>query len=275
MLTPHGVSVSPRGNIIVADSGNHRIDIYRKDGTFVKAIGAVGTGPGQFNVNQSPMDVAVGPDGTIYATDWWGHRIERFSADGKFLSSWGHFATDGHYGFYGPRGIAVSKSGTVYVADTGNKQIAVFTKSGKFLFRFGGAGSSAGQFDEPSSVAVAPNGDVFVADMWNQRIQRFDPHGRYLGSWEVNAWASQSYSEPYITTFRSGNVAVTDPQSGRVLVFTPAGHALGAIYDPSIGQPIGIAATASDQIVVSDTTNSRVLILSTGRKAAGTTQPKP
>ncbi len=275
MLSPHGITVAPDGRILVADSGNHRVNVYLQNGQFVTSIGEAGTGSGQFNVNQSPMAVAVAHDGTIYVADWWGHRIERFSASGTFLSSWGHFATSGPYGFYGPRSIAVSKNGTVYVADTGNKQIAAFSKTGRFLFRFGGSGANAGQFDEPSAVAVGPKGDVYVADMWNQRIQHFDARGRFIGSWPVNAWAAQSYAEPYIAVLPSGRVAVTDPQNGRILVFTATGHPLGAIRDAAIAQPIGIAATRMGRLVVGDTTGNKLFVLAAGRKVTDARQPKP
>jgi uncharacterized protein (TIGR03663 family) len=261
LLNPRGVAIGPNGDIYVADAGNHRIDIFDPHGRFIRSFGSSGTGPGQFNPSQSPMAVAVASSGDIYVADWWGHRIERFNAQGHFLSAWGHFGTTGPYGFYGPRAVAIGRYGRVYVADTGNKRIAVFSPNGHFLFSFGSGGTGNGQFNEPSSVAVAPNGDVYVTDMWNQRIQRFDANGRFLQLWNVAAWASQAYEEPYSAVTPNGTLVVTDPQNQRLLEFSADGRPLGAVADNRMALPIGVAVESNGLLVTSDAIGNRLVVL--------------
>ena len=44
------------GNIIVADEDNHRVQVFRPDGTFVRSFGTQGSGAGQMSY---PIGVAV------------------------------------------------------------------------------------------------------------------------------------------------------------------------------------------------------------------------
>ena len=54
-LDPRGVAVNDEGNILVADSGNHRIQMFTNDGQFLTSVGTKGTGPLQFG---DPKDIA-------------------------------------------------------------------------------------------------------------------------------------------------------------------------------------------------------------------------
>ena len=47
-LDPKGVAVDDEGNILVADSSNHRIQKFTNDGQFLTSVGTKGTGPLQF-----------------------------------------------------------------------------------------------------------------------------------------------------------------------------------------------------------------------------------
>jgi len=265
LLDPHGITTGPNGDLWVADSGNHRIRVFSPYGRLIQSLGAPGVGPGQFNPDQSPMDVAVGPRGRIYAADWWSDRIEEFTGSGRFIRPWGTYGSRGGYDFYGPRSVAIGRHGDIYVADTGNRQIAVFSPSGRFLFRFGGSGDAPGRFDEPSAVVAGRDGDIYVADMWNSRIQRFDPRGHFLSSWSVPSWQSGSYQESYLAVMPNGDILATDPINGRVLEFTPDGRLVGAITNPALVEPIGVAAGSNGAVYVSDAADSDVLVLEHGR----------
>ena len=81
---PHGVRADPGPNgryVYVADSDNHRVQVFTKDGQFVRTLlgvtGQRGSGNHQLN---SPYDVYVepGPLGRLYVADSGNHRIEVF-----------------------------------------------------------------------------------------------------------------------------------------------------------------------------------------------------
>lgn len=47
MFTPQGIAVDAAGNLLVADSGNHRILRWSPNGTLLAVFGAAGEGNGE------------------------------------------------------------------------------------------------------------------------------------------------------------------------------------------------------------------------------------
>src|SRR5439155_1427221 len=70
---PSGVAVRPDGTILVADTGNNRIQLFDAKGSFLSAFGSEGSGDGQLS---GPTGVAVSPDGRILVADTGNHRIQ-------------------------------------------------------------------------------------------------------------------------------------------------------------------------------------------------------
>jgi DNA-binding beta-propeller fold protein YncE len=63
------------GTIVVAETLNHRIQVFNSAGTHQRTFGSVGSGNGQFIF---PIGVAVGPTGTIVVADSENDRIQMF-----------------------------------------------------------------------------------------------------------------------------------------------------------------------------------------------------
>ena len=128
---PVGIAVdSSSGNVYVADTANHRIQVFSSNGTFIiSEWGRFGGGNGSFN---HPQGIAVDQEGNVYVADTANNRIQVFSSNGTFISKWGRFggAGLGNDTLKFPADIAVdSSSGNVYVADTANNRIQVFSNS--------------------------------------------------------------------------------------------------------------------------------------------------
>ena len=139
--TPRNVAVGPDDSIYVADTGNHRIQVFDKEGKFILKWGSQGTGQGQFN---EPWGIAVAENGSVFVTDTWNHRIQMFSSIGQFQGEFGGFANvqqgdpQAEPGkFWGPRDIALDADGNVYVTDTGNKRVQKFTPHGRIFADLG------------------------------------------------------------------------------------------------------------------------------------------
>ena len=270
---PHGLAVASDGTLYVADSNNHRIQKFDRNGEFVMAFGGFSgantANPATGTLNE-PWGVAVGPDGSVYVADTWNHRVQKFDSAGEFVKAWGmpgqvEFGGQGGV-FWGPRDVAVDKNGRVYVTDTGNKRIQVFSSDGTFITQMGGPGVLPGQLDEPVGIAIDPStGNIIVADTWNQRIQVLTPDGVPVRQWEVRGWLDQSVTtKPYIAVDKNGNVYVADPTGFRVLVFGSDGTfklTFGDIGtdEKSFQSPIGIAVDDQGNVYVSDAGLSRVV----------------
>jgi sugar lactone lactonase YvrE len=108
---PSDVAVAENGDIFVADghggATNARVVKFSKDGTFIKAWGTKGSGPGEFNI---PHTIAFDSRGRVFVGDRGNNRIQIFDQDGKFLDEWKQFGR--------PSGIFIAKDDTIYVVDS-------------------------------------------------------------------------------------------------------------------------------------------------------------
>lgn len=169
--SPSGLAVDSRGNLFVADTGNHRIQKLSPQGRFLAAWGRRGAGPGEL---ESPAAVAVGPGDVVYVADRGNHRIQAFDPAGRLLRVWGSRGSENGQ-LQEPRGLAVDALGNVYVADTGNDRIQKFDPQGSFLAAAGCSGTGAGELREPVGIALDRDGYLYVVEAGNARIQKLGP----------------------------------------------------------------------------------------------------
>jgi DNA-binding beta-propeller fold protein YncE len=183
--------VDTSGNVFVADTGNHRIQEFKNDGSFVTTWGTKGTGIGQFD---RPSGIAVGSSGNVYVLDSGNNRVQKFQLASPcpkgteitsgvcFITKWGsHGSANGQFNF--SAGIDVDSSGNVFVADSYNNRIQKFKNDGTFLTKWGTFGNKEGQFKIPFGVAVDKSGVVFVVDVDNNRIEKFKNDGGNIRVW--------------------------------------------------------------------------------------------
>ena len=72
----------------VADTANHRIQVFSSNGTFISKWGKYGCRNGTL---RSPEGIAVDHDGNVYVADTANNRIQVFSSNGTFISKWGGY----------------------------------------------------------------------------------------------------------------------------------------------------------------------------------------
>ena len=242
---PTGLAVAPDGSLYSADARTHRILHLDGEGHVLHAWGTQGQSSegavaptGTFN---EPWGLAVGPDGSVYVADTWNHRIQKFDGTGRFLLAWGEpcIGCSGPYELFGPRDVAVSKSGLVLVSDTGNKRIVVYDQAGQYIGQAGGAGTGPGQFDEPVGLALDSGDHLFVADQWNRRVQVFAlaPDGSlaWQAAWPVDGWKTNTPEYKPFLCFCLGHIFLTDPETGSVQEYSPAGEKLRTYDINSLG----------------------------------------
>jgi sugar lactone lactonase YvrE len=249
--------------VVVADTGNHRVEAFSAGGSVNAVWGTAGRGgPGYVT---RPSGLAIDRSGNLFVADTWAHRIEELSGSGAYLAQWGRIiartnlaapgAGQGQFSF--PRGVAFDRTGgNVWVADQNNHRIQVLTTTGSWLATYGGptAGTALGQFNFPRAVTVANNGDVYVADTGNNRVQKRDASG----SWSLVPIGTTLDTPSAIAVDGSGTLFVAD----RTRVLRVEGGTATPI-DPPTGSfdRVGGLHVTGTKLYVSDTGNSRVLRL--------------
>jgi len=191
---PEGIAVDNAGDIIVADTLNHRIRKIDRTGNVstLAGSGITGSANGQKTLAQFnfPYDVAVDGAGNVYVADGHAYLIRKIDNTGNVST----LAGDGTRGYADGRAtsakfsylskIAVDGAGNVYVADAGNNRIRKIDSTGNVSTLAGsgtegyadGYGISA-QFKWPNGVVVDGVGNVYVVDRGNNRIRKIS-HGQ-------------------------------------------------------------------------------------------------
>ena len=166
---PAGIAISPiTGQVYIADSGNHCIQVLNPNLTFSHSFGMVGSANGQFI---APRDIAIDRQGFVYVTDFGNHRIQKFTPSGKFVAQFG-WKGSGPGQLYMLHGITIDTAGTglVYVSEYGNHRVSVFTSDGVFVSSFGMKSSNIDQFNFPVGLRFDRKGFLYVCDGGNDRL---------------------------------------------------------------------------------------------------------
>lgn len=195
--SPRGLHVA-RGQLFVADSGNHAVRSIDLESGGVSTIAGTGelsrthieAGPATGTHLRSPWDVASINEITLVSMAG-SHQIWMIADGqiGRFAGSGSEGIVDGMPGeaaFAQPSGIDV-EGGSVWVADaeasairqislTG--EVAVRTHIGRGLFIFGDREGTAREtrLQHPLDVIAAAN-RILICDTFNHRIRMYDPEG--------------------------------------------------------------------------------------------------
>jgi DNA-binding beta-propeller fold protein YncE len=221
--SPTGIAVDGNGNILVADTGNGRIEKFSPTGAFLGSIGTKGSGYGQLG---APNGIAIDRAGNIYVAEADNHRVQKLASDGTFITEW----KGPDPGFYGPRRIAIGPDNSVYVVDQGRTRIVKFNPDGQLVAVWGSKGNGDGQFDDHTSVAVDPaTNKVYVADPIGRRIQIFDSTGKFLTKWSVPEWGSRHGFEDIAIDSKTGRLYASSANTNAVLIFDLNGARIGSL----------------------------------------------
>ncbi len=158
---PEGVAVAPDGRVIVTNTRNANLSVFR-DGKLERTVGGYGSRDGEF---ANPHDVEAAADGSIWVVDSGNDRVQVFDAGFKHRASIGPAMK-----MNSPKYVAFDAD-RVWVADEYNHRILMLDRQGKLLgvLGTGKRGRSATEFYKPEAVlARAPH--VWVIDTYNSRV---------------------------------------------------------------------------------------------------------
>ncbi|XP_004925174.2 RING finger protein nhl-1 isoform X2 [Bombyx mori] len=259
---PRGIAVGPDNTMVVADSSNHRVQVFDSNGIFIKEFGQYGSGEGEFDCLAG---VAVNRIGQYIIADRYNHRIQVFDPQGRFLRAFGSQGTgDGKFNY--PWGITTDALGFIYVCDKENHRVQVFQSDGTFVGKFGSFGAKLGQLEHPHYIAVSSTNRVLVSDSNNHRIQVFDVNGRVLSSFGEEGSEDGQFKFPRgVAVDDQGYIVVADSGNNRIQIFHPDGTFLRAFGSWGSGDGEfkgleGIAVMTGGNIIVCDRENHRVQV---------------
>jgi ABC-type Fe3+ transport system permease subunit/sugar lactone lactonase YvrE len=114
-----GVCVDSADQIFVADSCNHRIQVFSSDAKFLRAYGKAGELTGELSY---PYDICVDEQRRQYVCEFGNSRIQVFDRNDRALEIIGR-AGSAPGEFNNPWSIALDSKGNLYIADSRNDRV--------------------------------------------------------------------------------------------------------------------------------------------------------
>ena len=167
LFGPRDAAVDAAGQVWLTDTGNDRLQVFTLDGQFVRTVGSVGSGPGQFD---EPVGIDIGPDGAIYVADMYNRRVQVLNGDGSYRSE---FAVDGWGG--------TEVNDKPYLRVLSDGRVAAGVPSANLVRIYGADGSlsatispEAGPLDRPYGMVESADGKLWIAEGGAARLRLFD-----------------------------------------------------------------------------------------------------
>ena len=253
---PWGVAVNEEDEIAVSDVGNHKIRLFKSDGTHIKSFGGKGAQRGQLN---SPSGTAYYGD-NIIVSEQVNHRVQVLSRQGGYLH---HFGVEGSldHQFKFPLGLSINSDGNIIVADRNNKLIKIFSADGQFLHKLGTEGSFTTPFH-----CIQHDNYLIVSDKGDHCVKCFDRNGNFLYKFGNEGNADGEFNSPHcLSVNKAGHLMVCDKDNHRIQVFDLGGKFVAKFGTKGSGMgefdvPVSAAVLSDSKIVVCDFGNSRIQI---------------
>lgn len=168
---PTALALGTAGRVYVVDRGNHRVQVYLRDGTHVGQVGRAGSEDGQLLY---PAGVCVDARGMLWVADSRNHRLQVFSAEGEWLG------TVGAGELQMPRSLAAGPDGRIHVVDSAAAQVVVYDEAGQRVGGYGHYGREAEGMVWPRAITVDAAGTAYVADATCNAVHVFDATGSFV-----------------------------------------------------------------------------------------------
>lgn len=248
--SPRALAVDHRGDVLIADTGNHRVLTVSTSGELLREFGGFGWGEGQFD---TPSGLAVYTGFYTYVLDEGNRRVQRFDAEGDFVDV---VIDEDEAG--SPVDLAVGIAGEILLVDADSQAVLARSQFDEILAPIGRFGSGGGGLARPRDVAWGPAREIAVADPGRGTVEVFDEFGS-----ELYSLSSPDTLEPGDLLFDpSGSLIVADLRHGRVVAFPPGGGPPSASFggaEPLV--PSALALDRDGKLLVLDGERERILMV--------------
>ena len=211
---PLGLDVSPAGDVLVADSGRHRLALFPAEEKVPHYIDVPAPADGK---PADPTDAHFGPDNTFIVVDNDNHRVLSLTGSGKSVWAQGTMGRNPNE-FRFPFLMDVDRQGKIYVVEAINTRIQVLEPQGEYSHFIGEWGIEPGQFFRPKGVAVSDSGEVFASDSYLGVIQIFNGEGGLVGVIGDEKGNVAKFKTPVGMAISGSRLYVVEMFSNRVLI---------------------------------------------------------
>jgi DNA-binding beta-propeller fold protein YncE len=248
---PLGLAVDIYGSIYVTDAMAGKVFRYSAPGRSIEFEQPATSGA------IYPIDIDVYGN-FIYVLDYLGNRILRYDNRGAYLDVLLSFA---RFERMQPVSMTAGEGGRIVTTDIVNHTLTVWTPLLELELTVGDYGWAEGSFDRPMKADILPDGGLAVIEAGNRRIQVLSPSGDYR--WLIVPPAPVSFDTPRsVASDRDGNLFVSDPQGGTVVVLSSLGDLL-LVIDSWQGSAISPSAAAvgwDNRLFVADLGSRSILV---------------
>jgi hypothetical protein len=261
-----GIAVSiATGDVYASDTGNHRVEEFEPDGTFVRTFAPAGD-PG-FTPTSIAIDNSAGSDdGDVYVADTSTNSVFKFGADGTQITEWVPKSGGGFEGkltLTKVERVATGPDGELYVTEP-----IETLPIGSVYKRYEASGLFVGEFNSLAALdglAVDPGGNLYA--YVGTYFGKLDSSGKLLGERSLGS---------------DGIDLATDPANGDVYVAIETGQkkqiesyasvcpescggeeALDEFGQGELSNPRGVAVGPGHIVYVADAGVSKIAVYGT------------
>ena len=189
LRSPQGLALDGRGNLYIADMGNHRIrriDAATGVITTVAGNGSAGFdgdgGPAVAAMLHRPHAVAVDREGNVLIADTGNNRVRRMDTKGliRTVSASGEPSVPSAVGIVPsfnpaePRAVAVDGSGNVFFSEAQTHVVRRIAVTDGAITTVAGGEATSVALEDPADLAVDGKGALWIADQGAHRVYRVE-----------------------------------------------------------------------------------------------------
>jgi len=253
LFSPHDLTFDREGNLLIADTFNHRIRRIDRQGVITTVAG---NGKAEYSGDNgsalkaslnNPQSIALNLDGALLIADTYNHVVRRIDGNGiitTFAGSEPGFAGDGGPANRAqislPMAVAVAPDGSVYISDAGNSRVRRVSPDGEIqtvvgygpgegLYGAGFAGdggpAAKAKIFSAADLKCDAAGNLYISDSGNNRIrvvrqgiiQSIAGSGRAgLGGDSGQATAAELNTPQKIAVDKDGQIFIADRANHRI-----------------------------------------------------------
>ncbi|XP_066292900.1 tripartite motif-containing protein 2-like [Branchiostoma lanceolatum] len=248
---PEGLTICPKGRIVVADSGNNRVQIFDINGKWESVISTSGSG---LTFPSAVAFRSLLPSGDLIVACPGNGEVRKVSFGSK--KTYKGLQVAQCYGL-----AVLDKGWTMLVSENTHNTVATYKKSLSTTawVKYTKTKSFEGPFYEPRNINTDDLSNIYVSDIGDNAVKVLDKNGQL----KITIGQDILLYPTGVCVDKEGNVIVAEAMKNTLEIFASDGHHLDTLIpeEEGLNQPQEISLTPDGtKLVVVDGENNRVCV---------------